>query len=234
MTYDAFTPVSGQDHAAPGAASANTATGGNTWLGASGGFDGTANAGGYGGQHGSGGRSGTPGGGTGAATRAMPAGTSPAGILTVAAGAAANQNSGPDSGQNPEQKPEQGGEQATGQELLNRQIEQHMRQQDAARHEQWQKQVSQWREEVAQDPQLGGVHMAANVARAQLALDRFDQGRHIDRLLEESGYGNHPEILRFFNRVADALMEDSLVRGEPGGGMPPLEERMYAGWSSRK
>ena len=91
-----------------------------------------------------------------------------------------------------------------------------------------------WREEVAQDPQLGGVHMAANVARAQLALDRFDQGRHIGKLLEESGYGNHPEVLRFFNRVADALMEDSLVRGEPGGGMPPLEERMYAGWSSRK
>ena len=179
-----------------------------------------------------------PGGGNGAAAGAMPAGASP--------GAAGNQNpnqnsstnSGPNSGQNPDhnagQNSTQNGNDATGQELLARQIEQHMRQHEAARHEQWQKQVSQWREEVAQDPQLGGVHMAANVARAQLALDRFDQGRHIGKLLEESGYGNHPEVLRFFNRVADALMEDSLVRGEPGGGMPPLEERMYAGWSSRK
>ena len=30
------------------------------------------------------------------------------------------------------------------------------------------------------------------------------------------------------------LDEADLQRGEPGGGMPPLEERMYAGWSSRK
>lgn len=241
MTYDAFTSAPAQD-SAPGAASANTATGANTWLNASGASNGTANIGGYAGQRGSGGRSEIPGGGTGAAMRAMLAGASPGGISPSAAGAAANQNSGsnsgPNSGQDPTQNPaqnsSQNGNDATGQELLNRQIEQHMRQQDAARHEQWQKQVSQWREEVAQDPQLGGVHMAANVARAQLALDRFDQGRHIGRLLEESGYGNHPEVLRFFNRVADALMEDSLVRGEPGGGMPPLEERMYAGWSSRK
>ncbi|WP_291301238.1 hypothetical protein [Desulfovibrio sp. MES5] len=224
MTYDAFTPASAQN-STPGAASANASTGGNTWLGVSGSSDATANSGGHGGQssHGSHGR-----------------------MTGSAAGSAVDQNSGsnsgpntghgsaPKEGQNPDQNSAQNGNAATGQELLNRQIEQHMRQHEAARHEQWQKQVSQWREEVAQDPQLGGVHMAANVARAQLALDRFDQGRHIGRLLEESGYGNHPEVLRFFNRVADALMEDSLVRGEPGGGMPPLEERMYAGWSSRK
>ena len=241
MTYDAFTSAPAQD-SAHGAASANIVTGANTWLGASGNPGGTANIDGYGGQRGSGGRSGMPGNGNGAAAGAMPAGSSPAGISPSAAGAADKQNSstssGPNSGQNPNhnagQNSAQNSNDATGQELLNRQIEQHMRQHEAARHEQWQKQVSQWREEVAQDPQLGGVHMAANVARAQLALDRFDQGRHIGKLLEESGYGNNPEVLRFFNRVADALMEDSLVRGEPGGGMPPLEERMYAGWSSRK
>ena len=233
MTYDAFTSAPAQD-SAHGAAPANTVTGANPWLGTSGGSNGTANIDGYGGQRGSGGRSGMPGGGNGAAAGAMPAGASPG----AAGNQNPNQNSSTNSGQNPDhnagQNSTQNGNDATGQELLNRQIEQHMRQHEAARHEQWQKQVSQWREEVAQDPQLGGVHMAANVARAQLALDRFDQGRHIGKLLEESGYGNHPEVLRFFNRVADALMEDSLVRGEPGGGMPPLEERMYAGWSSRK
>lgn len=219
MTYDAFTPAPAQD-SAPGAASANTSTGANTWLGASGGSGGTANVGNYG----------SPRGQSGQSSHDRMTGDD--------AAAATDQNSGQNparnSGQNPDHTAARNGNDATGQELLHRQIEQHMRQHEAARHEQWQKQVSQWREEVAQDPQLGGVHMAANVARAQLALDRFDQGRHIGRLLEESGYGNHPEVLRFFNRVADALMEDSLVRGEPGGGMPPLEERMYAGWSSRK
>ena len=49
----------------------------------------------------------------------------------------------------------------------------------------------------------------------------------------EGGYGNHPAVVRFFNRMADALMEDSPALGQPGHEMPPLEERMYAGWSSR-
>lgn len=107
-----------------------------------------------------------------------------------------------------------------------------LREQQAAQRLQWQEQVSRWRQEVAQDPELGGENLAASVARAQLALDRFDQDKSIGRLLEETGYGNHPAIVRFFNRVADALMEDSPAQGLPDGGMPPLEERMYAGWSS--
>ncbi len=97
----------------------------------------------------------------------------------------------------------------------------------------WDEQVRQWRREAADDPLLGGEKLPVSVARAQLALDRFDEGKHIGRLLERTGYGNHPEVLRFFNRIADALMEDGLVRGRPGADMPPLEERMYAGWSSR-
>ena len=71
------------------------------------------------------------------------------------------------------------------------------------------------------------------MARAQLALDRFDEGKRIGQLLEQTGHGNNPDVLRFFNRLADALMEDGLVQGQTGGAMPPLEERMYAGWSSR-
>lgn len=69
---------------------------------------------------------------------------------------------------------------------------------------------------------------------AQLALDRFDTDKSIGRLLEESGYGNHPAVLRFFSRLADSLLEDSLPGSEGGGSLPPLEERMYAGWSSQR
>lgn len=113
-------------------------------------------------------------------------------------------------------------------------LEAHVRQTDALRRARWQQQVEQWRQDVAADPQLGGEHLAATVARAQLALDRFDTDKSIGRLLEESGYGNHPAVLRFFNRLADSLLEDSLPGSEGGGTLPPLEERMYAGWSSRR
>lgn len=115
---------------------------------------------------------------------------------------------------------------------LDAQVAERLRAQEAAQQLQWQAQVSQWRQEVARDPDLGGENLAASVARAQLALDRFDQDKSIGRLLEETGYGNHPAVVRFFNRMADALMEDNPAQGLPDGGLPPLEERMYAGWSS--
>ena len=82
---------------------------------------------------------------------------------------------------------------------------------------------------IAVEMELAGVQAACDFYHLEL-YDFLEAGD----VLEESGYGNHPEILRFFNRIADALMEDSLVRGEAGGSMPPLEERMYAGWSSKK
>ena len=105
---------------------------------------------------------------------------------------------------------------------------------ESAQRQRWEDQVAQWRKDVAADPELGGDRMAARVARAQIALDRFDKDHFVGRLLQQSGYGNNPEILRFFNRIADALMEDGLVRGQARtASMPPLEERMYAGWSSQ-
>ena len=131
--------------------------------------------------------------GTSATTAAAGMPHAPSYLGSAAAGShkpdATAQHNSPHAGQT---------EQSPGQDDAQRQFEQRLHQHEAARREQWQGQVSQWRQEVAQDPHLGGNNMAASVARAQLALDRFDQNKHIGRLLEESGYGNHPEVLRFF------------------------------------
>ena len=97
----------------------------------------------------------------------------------------------------------------------------------------WLSRVDAWRDEVARDAELGGERLEASIARAQLALGRFDESGRIGRLLQASGYGNHPDIVRFFNRLADAVMEDVPAPGSPEGGLAPLEERMYAGWHSR-
>ena len=107
-----------------------------------------------------------------------------------------------------------------------------LRQREEALREQWRARVESWRDEVARDAELGGPRFEASVARAQLALGRFDEGGRIGRLLESSGYGNHPDIVRFFNRLADAVMEDVPAPGTPEGGLAPLEERMYPGWHS--
>lgn len=96
----------------------------------------------------------------------------------------------------------------------------------------WQEQVAQWRNEAESDPELGGAALPATVARAQMALNHFDNEEHfVGKLLQESGYGNHPQVLRFFNRLATSMMEDSLSMGETKQQTAlPLEERLYAHW----
>ena len=112
-------------------------------------------------------------------------------------------------------------------------LAQRLREHEASQRQQWQEQVNQWRKQATEDPQLGGDNLPTTVARAQLALYRFDEGKRIGQLLEQTGYRNNPDVFRIFNPLAHAHMEDGLVQGQSGGSMPPLEERMYAGWSSR-
>jgi hypothetical protein len=116
------------------------------------------------------------------------------------------------------------------------QAEASLNQQQALLHQEqaqaWQEQVAQWRNEAESDPELGGAALPATVARAQMALNHFDSDDHfVGKLLQESGYGNHPQVLRFFNRLAASMMEDSLSMGETKQQAPlPLEERLYAHW----
>lgn len=112
---------------------------------------------------------------------------------------------------------------------------------EAARQSQWQdfvrqqqmqhgKEVQQWRQMTADDPEIGGGRLQVSVARAQWALNRFDPDRVLGQWMEQSGLGNHPEVIRFFNRVADAVSDDSVVEGRVARSMPSLEERMYPNW----
>ena len=95
----------------------------------------------------------------------------------------------------------------------------------------WSQTVKQWRQQAQDDPEIGGGKLPVTVQRAQLALNRFDPDGTLGGWLAESGYGNHPEVLRFFNRVAEALAEDSVVTGRGSSERLPLEERMYGHWN---
>lgn len=150
-------------------------------------------------------------------------------FLPGAEQAAAVPPDAPDSARDPASSPSPDTREDTQEAIFRQRLAAH----DDSRRQDWLRQVEQWRQDVAADPELGGDKLAASVARAQLALDRFDGDGQIGRLLEQSGYGNHPAIIRFFNRMADGLMEDSLPQSRPDLPLQPLEERMYAGWSSR-
>lgn len=65
---------------------------------------------------------------------------------------------------------------------------------------------------VKEDPMLGGPALKQNLATAKRAIERFGSGE-LDRLLQETGFGNQPEVLRFLVKVGKFDADDRLERG---------------------
>jgi hypothetical protein len=74
----------------------------------------------------------------------------------------------------------------------------------------------EWVASTKADKEIGGDKLDANLSVAKKALDTFGTPALRD-LLNESGLGNHPEIIRAFYKAGKAISEDSFV---PGGSKP--------------
>lgn len=71
---------------------------------------------------------------------------------------------------------------------------------------------TQWFESTKADPEFGGEKLQENLGVARKALDQFGTPE-LSKLLNESGLGNHPEIIRAFYRAGKAISEDGFVAG---------------------
>lgn len=91
-------------------------------------------------------------------------------------------------------------------------------------------QIAQWAETTQTDKELGGDALGENLAVAKKALDTFGTPE-LRKLLNESGLGNHPEIVRVFVKAGKAISEDGrLVTGAAGKQSrenTPIENRLY-------
>ena len=88
-------------------------------------------------------------------------------------------------------------------------------------------QIEDWGNKVRTDKEMGGAHFDTTLMYANTALKRFDAGGQVFSVLDSTGYGNHPEVVRFLSRIGRALGEDGLVTGKGKGGDEPLHERMF-------
>ncbi len=73
-----------------------------------------------------------------------------------------------------------------------------------------------WLDAAQADPETGGNNWAGTLAHAARALDQlgFAKGSPFRILLNDSGLGNHPEMIRAFAKVGQAIGEDSnFIRG---------------------
>lgn len=71
---------------------------------------------------------------------------------------------------------------------------------------------AQWETDTRNDPELGGAKLDANLATAKKALEAFGSPE-LKNLLNDSGLGNHPEVIRMFAKAGKAISEDTFVAG---------------------
>ena len=73
-----------------------------------------------------------------------------------------------------------------------------------------------WGESSKADKEFGGEKLTENLAVAKKAMDAFGTPE-LRTLLNESGLGNHPEIIRAFYRAGKQISEDRFVPSGQGG-----------------
>lgn len=90
---------------------------------------------------------------------------------------------------------------------------------EVARAEAFAKQVEDWGAQVKADPELGKPE---HLATAKKTIDTFGTPELRD-LLNSTGMGNHPEVIRMALKIGKAISEDSFVAGRSGGNAPPRD-----------
>jgi len=69
-----------------------------------------------------------------------------------------------------------------------------------------------WVDASKADAEFGGAKFDENLGTAKKAIATF-ASPELTKLLNESGLGNHPEVIRLFWKVGQAISEDKLVAG---------------------
>lgn len=86
-------------------------------------------------------------------------------------------------------------------------------------------------DEARADPEIGGAKFDETIDRVARVWQQFGipAGSGFRGLLDDSGLGNHPDMLRFLSRVGAAVSEGSFVRGDGGGGGRKSDTEVFYG-----
>lgn len=86
---------------------------------------------------------------------------------------------------------------------------------------------TEWEAAAKIDKEFGGDKLTENLSVAKKALDQFGTPE-LRTLLDTSGLGNHPEIIRVLYRAGLAISEDGFVSGNGSKATPETPaQRMY-------
>jgi hypothetical protein len=85
-------------------------------------------------------------------------------------------------------------------------------------------QRKEWLETARKDPEIGGQNWGVSIRDSARFLDQMGapKGSPLRAALDDSGFGNHPELIRLFAKAGKAIGEDSnFVRGDPAAAVKP-------------
>lgn len=93
-----------------------------------------------------------------------------------------------------------------------------------------------WIGDVQKDPEIGGAKLPEVTARCARLMDMHGDPS-LREALEVTGAGNHPSVVRFFNKMALAMKVDEgkPVTGNPAAPKLTAAQKMYPdGWADRR
>ena len=91
-----------------------------------------------------------------------------------------------------------------------------------------------WAAASTADKEFGGDKLTENLGFARKAMDTFGTPE-LKTMLNETGLGNHPDVVRFMVRAGKAISEDRIVTGgAPASANRSAAEVLYGGTSTKK
>jgi hypothetical protein len=87
-----------------------------------------------------------------------------------------------------------------------------------------------WVKEIQADKEFGGDKFEGTIIECKRAAEKFATEDE-RKALNESGWGNHPILVRIMTRIGRAMADDKPINGTAGGGAQPIRtaDVMYGG-----
>lgn len=104
------------------------------------------------------------------------------------------------------------------------QLQQRIAEQQA---EAWGKQVQDWAEAVKADKEIGGDNFQGSLVAVQKVMQQFGTPE-LKQMLEQTGMGNNPELVKLIVKVGKAMSEDQFIAGgKSNGGARDVASILY-------
>lgn len=86
----------------------------------------------------------------------------------------------------------------------------------------------EWPAQAKADKEIGGKNFDQSLALSKRALNKYGTPEFVN-VLETTGIGNHPEVIRIFKKIGEAMADDTAVlpTNNSSGKQKSVEERFY-------